>query len=168
MKRLAILTAILAASMVGTSFADEHAKDSGAQKHEHEEHGEEGKHARDEGDSQVGPEKGILEASESEGIKLSPEATKNFELETQSLSGQGPWSVPASARLLAGEEVNLFRVRNGFYKRVDFFLKSKTEERLIVTSRDLRAGDFVVTKGIGFLRISEITAFGGAPEGHSH
>lgn len=149
----------------------------GEDSHGHEKGHEEGEEAHDhggeeegheEGGSRVGPDKGILEASEANGIKLSPEAIKNFELETKALAGSGPWTLPSSARLLAGEEVNLFRVREGFYKRIDFALIKKNGDEISVSSKDLKSGDSIVISGIGFLRIAEITAFGGAPEGHSH
>lgn len=151
-----------------------HAHDSD-EKDEHghaakkEEHGHgEGEHGEEEGGSNVGPDKGIIEASEENGIKLSPEALKNFEIRTLKLTGGAPWTVPISARLLAGEEVNIYRVRDGAFKRIDFTQVKKTPDNLSVHSPDLRAGDEIVINGTGFLRIAELAAFGGAPEGHSH
>lgn len=141
---------------------DEHADPHG------DEHGHEGGEHEEEGTSSVGPDKGITEASEENGIKLSPEALKNFEIKTQTLSGNGPWTVPASSRLHALEESNLYRRRGGYFKRIDFVLLKSNESQITVSSKELNAGDEVVTGGIGFLRIAELTAFGGAPEGHSH
>lgn len=139
----------------------------GAEESDHEEEGGHG-HGHGESGSNVGPEKGILEASEDSGIRLSPQALKNFEIQTTRLSGAGPWTLPSTARLLTGEEANLYRLRNGFFKRIDFNLLKKTPEQITVSSKALKAGDEVVINGIGFLRISELAAFGGAPEGHSH
>lgn len=149
----------------------EHAHVKG-EEHDDEESGDHGDH-KDSGDheeenSKIGPDKGILESHEESGFKLSPEALKNFEIKTQKLSSQGPWELPLSARLLSQEEINLFRVREGFFKRIDFSLLSKTQSVMKITSSELKEGDEVVVNGIGFLRIAEITAFGGAPEGHSH
>ncbi|MDG0815763.1 hypothetical protein [Bdellovibrio svalbardensis] len=124
--------------------------------------------SHEEVNSSVGPDKGITEADEHDGVKLSSEAIKNFELKTQILSGAAPWEIPSSAILTAGEEVNIYRLRNGFYKRIDFNLISKSGSSLKVNSKDLVKGDAVVMTGVGFLRTAEITAFGGAPEGHSH
>lgn len=149
----------------------EHAEHGKNDKHEeHEGHGEEEghEHGEEEAPPSVGPEKGILEASESAGIKLSPEALKNFEIKTRKLSGSGPWSLPLSARFQSGEETNLFRLRSGFFKRIDFAQTKRDAQQFIATSKELRDGDEVVVAGIGFLRIAEVTAFGGAPEGHSH
>lgn len=143
---------------------EEHAHGANEKGHDEGEHG----HEEAEEGSNVGPDKGILEANEEEGIKLSPEALKNFEIKTTRLAGLGPWTLPSSARLLSGEESNLYRLRNGSFKRIDFILVKKTPEQIIVNSNELKPGDEVVTGGIGFLRIAELTAFGGAPEGHSH
>ncbi len=152
--------------------SDSHAKKE-EHEHEHEEGAkdhveEEGHEDHEEENSKIGPEKGILEVNEESGFKLSPEALKNFEIKTQKLSSQGPWELPLSARLLSQEEVNLFRVREGFFKRIDFNLLSKSQTTMKITSADLKDGDEIVINGIGFLRIAEITASGGAPEGHSH
>lgn len=117
---------------------------------------------------QIGPGKGILEASKDKGIRLSPEAEKNFEISRTAVPTQGNFEIPKSAIVTAATEVNLFRYRDGFYKRVDFKFVSKTSNRAVVVSEELKNGDEVVITGLGFLRIAEIAAFGGAPEGHSH
>jgi hypothetical protein len=148
-----------------SAHADGHDKDDHAEKKDEHGHGE---HEEEEAAPNVGPDKGIIEASEEDGIKLSPEALKNFGIKTIKLTSQGPWSVPISARLLAAEEVNLYRVRAGAFKRVDFNVVKKASDTMMITSSDLKAGDEIVISGIGFLRIAEISAFGGAPEGHSH
>lgn len=116
----------------------------------------------------VGPDKGITEVSESKGFKLSPEALKNFELKYFKLSSDGPWIFSKSTLVHSGEEVNVFRLRNGFFKRVDVETLKSTDKEITVDSDDLREGDEVVTSGLGFLRIAELAATGGAPHGHSH
>lgn len=141
----------------------EHEKDHDDAGHKHE--GEEG---HEEENTQVGPDKGILEASEDDGIKLSPEAEKNFDIERIEVSNLSSISIEKSILVTSGVETNLYRYRNGFYKRIDFKILSKNGNKLVVTSRDLSKGDSIVTKGLGFILIAEIAAFGGAPEGHSH
>ncbi len=123
----------------------------------HEEHGE---------NPGVGPTKGITAANELEGIKLSPEAIKNFELKTLKLSGTGPWIVPLSAKVLTGEERHLFRLRNGFYRKVDFSILSEDAKEMKMTSKDLKKDDEVVIHGVPFLRTAEISAFSGVPDEH--
>jgi len=135
-------------------------KDEDHANHQEKEHAEE--------NSNVGPDKGIVKANEEEGFILSPEASKNFEIKTIKLIGAGPWMVPVSARMLSKEEVNLYRIRNGFIKRIDFKLIAKNGSLIKIMSSDLVSGDEIITNGVGFVRIAELTAFGGAPEGHSH
>lgn len=131
-----------------------------------EEHHDENEHGHEEG-SRVGPDKGILEADERHGIRLSPEAEKNFEIKRIKVASL-PLTIGADVIVYSGQEENLFRYRQGFYKRIDFTVMSKSNGILTVQSQHLRPGDEVVTQGLGFLRIAEIAAFGGAAEGHSH
>lgn len=125
-------------------------------------------HGSEEESANVGPNKGITEANERMGFKLSSAAEKNFEITLLKLKGEGPWTIPAGAVVRAGEEVNLFRLRKAFYKRIDFDVIRKQSGELVVDSDDLREGDDLVTAGLGFLRISELAAFGGVAHGHSH
>ncbi len=150
-------------------------KKSDHEKHEESEHsdhddhdkkGEDGEHA--EANPQVGPDKGILEASEENGIKLSSEAEKNFEIERAAVGQNGRITLSTKSIVTAGDEINVYRYRDSFYKRVDFVRLEQTGGQVSISSTELKVGDFVVTKGLGFLRIAEIAAFGGAPEGHSH
>lgn len=151
--------------------ADELEHSDQGDREEEEGHGEHGHGAHEEGEheenAQVGPGKGIVEASEADGIKLSPEAEKNFGI-TKIKFSQNTFKLPRSAVVTAVKEVNIFRYRSGFYKRIDFEQISRTTENVVVKSKDLKIGDEVVVQGLGFLRIAEIAAFGGAPEGHSH
>lgn len=147
-----------------SEHGDSHSEEKGAE-HVHSE-GED--HEDEEGSSQVGPDKGILVADEHRGIKLAPEAARTFSIKTLSLKGSGPWSIPPAAKLYSGEEVNLYRLRDDFYKRIDFKELRKEQNTISISAADLRAGDQIVVGGIGFLRIAELAAFGGAPEGHSH
>ena len=118
-----------------------------------------GEHGHEESESaSVGEEKGIIEANEKKGFKLSDEALKNFDLKYFKLTGDGPWPLPTSARVFSGEEVNLFRKRDGFFKRIDFETvkknDKKTEDQMMVDADDMREGDEIVLSGMGFLRIA--------------
>ena len=137
----------------------------GSEHAQHDEH-EEGE-GHEEENSQVGPGKGIVEADKSKGFKLSPEAEKNFELEKVKFVS-ATISIPKSAIVTSGEEVNLFRLREGFYSRIDFIELNSNGNSVTVKSNDLKSGDEIVIKGTGFLRMTEIAAFDGAPAGHSH
>ncbi len=136
---------------------------------EAEDHGHGDEHANSEEENpQVGPNKGILAASEEEGIKLSPEAEKNFEIQKFKITAASSFEIPKDAIVTAGLEVNLYRYRAGFYKRIDFDQLSRSGNKISIRSKDLKSGDEIAITGLGFLRIAEIAAFGGAPEGHSH
>ncbi|MCK6598069.1 MAG: hypothetical protein L6Q37_06865 [Bdellovibrionaceae bacterium] len=118
--------------------------------------------------SQVGPNKGILSADDTLGFQLSPSAEKNFEIEKMKVSINHSVNIPKTAILSTGTEQNIFRIRNSYFKRVDFQIIKKNKDKIIINSDELQLGDEVALTGLGFLRIAEITAFGGAPEGHSH
>ncbi len=175
MKNL-ILVLSLIFSLTHTFAAEEHhdheEKEEAHEHHDehndHDEHEEDHHDEHEEENSQVGPDKGITEASDENGIKLSPEAEKNFEIAKVAVGKDGKISISTAAIVTAGVEVNVFRYRDGFYKRIDFNKLTQTNSQITLSSKDLAAGDFVVTQGLGFLRIAEIAAFGGAPEGHSH
>ncbi len=153
---------------------DHHEKPS---KDEHDHHGENERNSKDKGhdehgehseeNAQVGADKGILEASESEGIKLSPEAEKNFLISRIKVTDK-LIKLPKRAIVTTLSERNIFRYRTGFYKRIDFVEISRNLEDVTIRSDELKPGDELVIQGLGFLRTAEIAAFGGAPEGHSH
>lgn len=128
-------------------------------------HGEEGE---EEGSSNVGPDKGILEANERQGFKLSPEALKNFEVKSVKLTGDGPWTIPSTALIHSGNETNILRIRQGFFKSVDFEIVRRSGTSLVVDGDDLREGDEIALTGLGFLKTAELAAFGGVAHGHSH
>ncbi len=115
----------------------------------------------------LGLKRGITEADEHKGFKLSPEALKNFEIKTMKLGKVSPWTIPTTVVVRSGNEVNLFRVRDGLFKRIDFNLVRKNGSQLVISSPDLQGGDEIVTTGLGLLRIAELSAFGGLAEGHS-
>lgn len=115
----------------------------------------------------VGPNKGITSFDEENGFALSDESKKTFSLQTQDLTGSSPWSLPQSALLFTGEEKSVYRLRDGFFKRIDVEVIKKDKDRMIVKSEDLKKGDAVVIKGVGFIRIAEVDATS-EESSHSH
>lgn len=179
MKKTSIIAVTVSILFISTWAwsSSEHSKKEEKTEHgkhqEHKEHGEEDGHAHGEESEKeaggnVGPDKGITEFSERNGFKLSPEALNNFDLKFLKLNGDGPWSLPKSALVHSGEEKNIFRKRNDFFKRIDFQVIKSSGDQLTVDSDDLREGDEVVIIGLGFLRIAELAATGGVAHGHSH
>lgn len=137
--------------------------------HDHsktDEHDHESEHGHEES-SVVGADKGILAYDETQGMKLSAEAEKNFALQKQKVSKK-PFSIPSTGLVQTLEDKSVFVFRSGFYKRVDVRIVEKQPASFLVDSSEVRIGDEVIIHNSGFLRISEIAATGGAPEGHSH
>ena len=155
-----ILVGIISFSSI---YADDHDHQPAEKQEEHDEHEEHDDEHGHEENSQVGAGKGIVAASEDDGIKLSPEAEKNFEI--QKVSGS---IVNKTAIVKVGEEINLYRYRDGFYKRIDFNVVKKDGDKIHIKSADLKSTDQIVVQGMGYIRIVEIAAFGGAVTGHSH
>lgn len=155
------------------SHSSEKGHEEGKEEHgDHDEHGEGEKHAGhdEEGEEnpQVGADKGIVEANKEKGFKLSPEAEKNFSVKKLKVTKSQNIEIPKGALVTSGVEINLYRLRDGFYKRIDFTTITTKVDSLIINSKELSQNDEIALSGLGFLRISEISAFEGAPEGHSH
>ncbi len=150
----------------GSDKAESHDEEEG---HAHEEKDEHGHEEEGHGENRaVGPDKGITEANEKLGFRLSAEAVKNFGITTKDVSGPGTFTLPRSSIFFGLQERNIYRIRNGFYQRIDFVTLSKSFSQLTISVSDLKAGDKIVLSGLGFLRIAEIAAFGGIGEGHAH
>ena len=161
------LLCFLAMMLVAFSApAEDHDHEHGHEEAGHKEAGQE-ETGHGEASPSVGKDKGITEASPEKGFKLSPEAFKNFGIKTIAAS-EGTMKLSRSSIFFGLQERNLYRVRDGFFKRIDFKTVSKTKTEYTVSSPDLKAGDLVATEGLGFLRIAELAAFGGVSEGHSH
>lgn len=177
--KIILIFVLIATVQVAFVFAEEkhddhadHAKEEKEMHDDSEEQGHDDHKGEDEAESeanaQVGPEKGILEADKEKGFKLSPEAEANFQVKKIKVSSSATVELPTSAISTSTTEVNVYRFRAGFYKRIDFIQISKGQGRIIIKSQDIRQGDEIAISGLGFLRVSEIAAFDGAPEGHSH
>lgn len=135
---------------------DEHAHGEGEHGDEHEE----------ESSSAVGPDKGITEKAEA-GFKLSTEAVKTMQIKSIAYSG-GNITLPLKALVQIKDEKTVFRIRDGWIKRVSVQILQKHSDSLNITSKNFRDTDQIVTEGAGFLRISEIFSEEGASHGHSH
>lgn len=135
----------------------------------HDHRKEEKKHTghEEEGTKNVGPNKGVTSFDEEKGFTLSEEARKKFSIETKLVNGNGPWNLPDSALLLSGKEKNIYRLRDGVFKRIDLKVLEKTGDQLLLESTELRSGDYVVIKGVGFIRTAEVDATSGE-SGHHH
>lgn len=132
-------------------------------------------HHADESES-TGQKKGITEYDTEKGFKLSDKALKTFDLKLVQLPAGPRWKIPATSVVASGDDLGVFRLREGFFKRVSFQKMnqpsqnpaSQREREVVLESRELRAGDSVVISNTGFLRVVELAASGGVATGHSH
>jgi hypothetical protein len=130
-------------------------------------HGKKHEDEENEGGKNVGPNKGVTSIDEENGFTLSDEARKKFSIETEMVTGSGPWNFPESALLLTGEEKNIYRFRNGYFKRIDIQIFEKNGSQVYLNSPELKNGDSVVVKGVGFIRTAELDVTSGE-SGHHH
>lgn len=160
-----------------------HKHDEGEKKHdESEEHGKEDSHGHEKKDGEaahgheeegeveaknVGPEKGITSFDEDAGFKMSAEALKTFSVEKIKISGDGPWTVPASALLITGEVKSVYRVRDDTFKRIEVTVLTRSKTEVVVRAGEISSGDNIVTKGVGDIRVAEVDVTSGE-SGHSH
>lgn len=101
------------------------------------------------------------------GFKLGDNVVKNFGLKMIDYKGPSI-TIPHQAIFKGLSEVNVYRLREGLYKRIDFKTLEKTKTTIKLSSVDLSPGDKIIVDGIGFLRIAEIAASGGISDSHSH
>ncbi len=141
----------------------EHAEGEEASSGEHEH-----EHGAEENLNKVGPDKGVVKASESLGFMLKDKVERNFSIAKQKLPDQGPFVIPTTALLLSGMEKKVFRYRNNYWKAVNVEITRKSAEQSIIKSTELAAGDSIAITGVGFLKIIEQSVFGPAIEGHVH
>lgn len=149
---------------------DEGHKD-GEPGHDHKKEGANSGHGDSHGEEaeakNVGPEKGITSFDEDTGFKMSAEALKTFSVEKIALNGAGPWTVPSASLLITNEDKSVYRVRNETFKRIDVTVLSKNKTQAVIQSDELAAGDGLVTKGVGDIRVAEVDVTSGE-SGHSH
>lgn len=101
------------------------------------------------------------------GFKLNEAAMKTFEIKTVKIVSL-QIKVSKNAIYKGLNEVNIYRFRDGLFKRIDFKTLSQDKNDYLVSSPDLKVGDGIVVNGIGFLRMAEIAASGGLSDSHSH
>lgn len=143
-----LLLATLASSLLlfaHTGLAEDHSDE-----HAHGEHEEES------------------ESEQTEGFKLAPEAVKTFGLKYRAAPAGSSFTISRKSIYFGLHEQNLYRLREGLFKRIDFQVISKSKTEFKISTSELKAGDQIVIEGIGFLRMAELAASGGVSESHSH
>lgn len=160
--RMKFLTLCLFSSFVISAAEDEHGHGG------HEEHEHEHEHGHEEEVNNVGPNKGVTEASENLGFVLKDKVASNFAIQRQTLTGKGPFVVASQAILYSGLEKQVFRFRGKHWKAVDVTIIKRTVTNVTISSKELAPGDSIASSGVGFLKIIEQSVFGPAIEGHVH
>ena len=154
MRYLIVILLLFSNSQLFAEEGHDHGKES--ENHGAESEKEHGGHSEhEETSSNVGPEKGITEKNEKDGLKLSPEAIKTMALETAQVSSL-PMKVPNQAIVRIKAEKFIFRLRDGWFKRVEVEITQKVADDVIIKSSEVVAGDKLVIGGLGFLRTAEI------------
>lgn len=169
-----IRTAVALTFLSATAFTPRMlpASDLSAEKHDegaHEHSNEKGLGAQEEEENgSVGKDKGILELHRDGGLKLSPEAYKNFEIQTSALRGEskGLFEIPQSALLQSQGGNYVYRYKDGFFKKMSVRLVKRSQTSAVVGCEELKRDDSIVTNGVAFLRAAELDISGGIP--HSH
>jgi hypothetical protein len=156
----------------GKEEAHEHGKEEAHEhgKEEAHEHGKEEAHEHGHEDGErnnVGPDKGVLEASEETGFKLRDGVEERFGIKAMILTSEKQILLPKEAIVYSKEEYQVFRKRDGFWKPIDVTIARKSSG-VVVSSNDLKSRDEVAIEAVGFLKIVELSVFGPAIEGHIH
>ena len=131
----------------------------------HDDHGDEHKDEHKDEHGEAHDDHG--KEAKLDGFKLNVKALKTFEIKTIKFVPQKTL-ISKSAIYKGLNEINLYRLRDGLFKRIDFKTVSQDKNEYLIASVDLKAGDEVVINGIGFLRMAEIAASGGLSDSHSH
>lgn len=133
----------------------------------HEKHKDEHKDEKSHRDHDEHDEHEKHEKEKLDGFKLNSASFKTFGIKLVSFTSPKV-ILPTSAIYKGLNEVNVYRLRAGLYKRIDFKTLSQTKTEIHITSPELTSGDRVVVNGVGFLRMAEIAASGGLADSHSH
>lgn len=131
---------------------------------DHDETADEAEEHHEEASENVGPEKGITEKGK-DGLKLSPEAIKSFGIKTIEIKSETT-EIPTTAVVKVKDTKSIFRLRQGWFKRIEYQIVQKKSDSLVIRSSDLKNGDQVVISSEGFLRTAEVYSEEGAT--HSH
>jgi hypothetical protein len=147
----------------GSEKDDEHEHKDG-KKHEDDEKDEHGHGEEEESIGGVGKGNAVTAADEHEGIQLSVKSQNAIGLKSESYQNG---CVPVTALVRHQNEVSVYRLRNGWYKRVSVKVEKIENGQAVIQTDELSQGDFVVVQSVALLRVAELDAFSGEV-GHSH
>ena len=157
-----LVTSILLFSL--SAFSEKNSHEHKHNEKMSEKESEKNGHGHDDGGAKVGPDKGITEKGP-QGLRFSKEALATYEV-TLIKPAAGIVKLRKQALVTVKELTTIFRVRDGWYKRIPVIIVSRDKELIVVKSTELLASDEVVSSPAGFLRIAEVITEEGAS--HSH
>ena len=145
-------------------FSDEHHEEksySHAEKDDHEDNEESSV-------SNVGPDKGVVEASKAKGFKLTQQAIEHLGIQVQALKKEGgSITVPKESLVSVKRDKFFYVLKDGFYRPVKVSVVRSSANQMVVQAEENIDGQIVIL-GVHFLRNIEIDIFSGEEGGHHH
>lgn len=105
---------------------------------------------------------GAAKALEEGEFTLTEKAEKRLGVQWLTLSGDGPWKVPAEAVMRIKFTKTAYRKFEGRITMVILEVIKEESGYVWISSPDLVDGDEVAVKGVKFLRLTELDLFQGA------
>lgn len=119
--------------------------------------------------SNVGPDKGVLEASKAKGFKLTKEAVAHLGIKAVAPKKEGDYFLlPKSALVSVMRERFIYTLNDGFYKPVEIIVVRSSGSQILVKPEHGEITGQVATEGVHFLRNIEVDVFSGDEGGHHH
>lgn len=169
--RLVLLLSLLTSSLPVLSDDDKNrekleSKHSNEEFGEKESSGEEKSLSEKKGEpSNFGAGKGVIDANEKDGIKLSPKAVEKLGLKTEKIASSHLHTLPLGSLIYFQEEVGVYRLRSGFFKLIEGKVVKKKSGMVTLEASGLVAGDQVVTQGAALLRLTDLNIWSGSGDG---
>lgn len=137
---------------------------------EHQEGETQGDEHEEEGSvSNVGADKGVLEALKAKGFKLTKEAVSHLGIKSVAPNKEGDsFLLPKSALVSVKRERFIYTLNDGFYKPVEISVVRSNVSQILVKPEHGKITGQVVTEGVHFLRNIEVDVFSGDEGGHHH
>lgn len=116
----------------------------------------------------VGPNYAVTAASRDLGFQLSAKALKTLGIAWFPSAASNAQEIPASALVYFQEHVGVYRLRDNWFHLIPVKILKSTATQARIDSNELRSGDAVVSQGVGFLRVTEMSLFSASRAAHVH
>jgi hypothetical protein len=168
-----LVSTIVSASPSTNSHKDDAHSGEHSHEGESENHAEKDNHKEQGNVEEHGEERelpaGITSYDEHEGFSLSPEALKNFAIQTQSAPIQRlELSLPASAIIRSLKDTSIFVKVGERFRLVNVEVMNVSGAMAQVKLKDLPSRAFTVVVGVNFLKTIQLSLEEDPTEGHGH